>query len=83
MVNTISHMGIGLLIALVLGFKEKKRNILVFMSILPDLDFIPYIRFVLFSGSVSHDMRNQLFYLLGHREFMHSILFILLITFLI
>ena len=83
MVNTISHMGIGLLIAFALGFKEKKRNILVFMSILSALDFIPYILFVLFSGSLSHDMRNQLFYLLGHREFMHSILFILLVTFFI
>jgi len=44
------------------------------------MDFIPYILFALLSGSVSHDTRNQLFYLLGHREFMHSILFILLVT---
>ena len=28
-------------------------------------------------------MRNQLFYLCGHREFMHSILFMLLVTFLL
>ncbi len=80
MVNTLSHLGIGLLIALALGFKGKKRNILAFLAILPDLDFIPYILFVLVSGSVSHETRNQLFYLLGHREFMHSILFILLVT---
>jgi inner membrane protein len=80
MVNSLSHLGIGLLIALALGFKGKKRNIVAFMAILPDMDFIPYILFVLVSGSVSHETRNQLFYLLGHREFMHSILFILLVT---
>jgi len=80
MVNTLSHLGVGLLIALALGFKGKKRNILAFLAILPDLDFIPYILFALVSGSVSHETRNQLFYLFGHREFMHSILFILLVT---
>ena len=83
MVNTLSHLGVGLLIALALGFKGKKRNILAFLSILPDLDFIPYVLFILVSGSVSHEMRNQLFYLFDHREFMHSILFILLVTLLI
>lgn len=80
MVNTLSHLGVGLLIALALGFKGKKRNIVAFLAVLPDLDFIPYILFVLVSSSVSHETRNQLFYLLGHREFMHSILFILLVT---
>ena len=80
MVNSLSHLGIGLLIALALGFKGKKRNVVAFMSILPDMDFIPYILFALVSDSVSHETRNQLFYLLGHREFMHSILFILLVT---
>jgi inner membrane protein len=80
MVNTLSHLGIGLLIALALGFKGKKRNIVAFLSILPDMDFLPYVFFAIFSGSVSHETRNQLFYLLGHREFMHSILFILLVT---
>lgn len=80
MVNSLSHLGIGLLIALTLGFKGKKRNALGFLAILPDLDFIPYILFALISGSVSHEVRNQLFYLFGHREFLHSILFILLVT---
>lgn len=80
MVNTLSHLGIGFLIALALGFKGKKRNMVAFLAILPDLDFIPYIIFALLSSSVSHETRNQLFYLLGHREFMHSILFILLVT---
>jgi inner membrane protein len=83
MVNTLSHLGIGLLIALALGYKGKKREILAFLAILPDLDFIPFILFDLVSDSVSHETRNQLFYLLGHREFMHSILFILLVTLLI
>jgi len=83
MVNTLSHLGIGLLIALVLGFKGKKRNEVAFMSILPDLDFIPYAVFALIAGSLSHESRNQLFYLFGHREFMHSILFILFVTLLI
>ena len=83
MVNSLSHLGIGLLIALTLGFKGKKRNALGFLAILPDLDFIPYILFALISGSVSHEARNQLFYLLGHREFLHSILFILLVTFFV
>lgn len=80
MVNTLSHLGIGLLIALALGFKGKKRNALGFLAILPDLDFIPYAIFVLIGGSVSHEARNQLFYLLVHREFLHSVLFILLVT---
>jgi inner membrane protein len=83
MVNSLSHLGVGLLIALTLGFKGKKRNVLGFLAILPDLDFIPYIVFALVSSSVSHEVRNQLFYLFGHREFMHSILFILLVTLLI
>ncbi|HII81124.1 MAG TPA: metal-dependent hydrolase [Methanosarcina sp.] len=80
MVNTLSHLGIGFLITLALSFKGKKRNTVAFLSILPDLDFIPYIFFSLLGGGVSHETRNQLFYLLGHREFMHSILFILLVT---
>ena len=83
MVNSLSHLGFGLLIALVLGFKGKKRNFLAFLAILPDLDFIPYLIFALVSDYVSHEMRNQLFYLCGHREFMHSILFMLLVTFLL
>jgi len=83
MVNSLSHLGIGLLIALALGFRGKKRNALAFLAILPDLDFLPYAIFALVGGSVSHEARNQLFYLLGHREFMHSILFILFVTLLI
>lgn len=83
MVNSLSHIGVGLLIALALGFKGKKRYSLAFLALLPDLDFIPYSLFLLVSNSVSHETRNQLFYLSGHRELMHSILFILLVTLLI
>ena len=61
MVNTLSHLGVGLLIALALGFKGKKRNVLAFLSILPDLDFIPYMLFVLVSGSVSHETQKPAF----------------------
>ena len=83
MVNTLSHLGIGFLIALALGFRGKKRNFLAFLAILSDMDFIPYAVFALIDGSITHEARNQLFYLLGHREFMHSILFILFVTLLI
>ena len=31
MVKTFSHLGVGFLIALALGFKGKKRNILAFL----------------------------------------------------
>ncbi|MFA7184500.1 MAG: metal-dependent hydrolase [Victivallales bacterium] len=80
MVNTISHLGFGLLIALALNLKGKPLKTVAFLSILPDLDFIPYILFFLISDCLTHTARNQLFYLLGHREFMHSLIFIFLIT---
>jgi inner membrane protein len=83
MVNTLSHLGIGFLIALALGLKGKKLNIVAFLSVLPDMDFIPYSVFISVSSSLTHASRNQLFYLFGHREFMHSILFIALVTLLI
>lgn len=83
MVNVFSHIGVGLLIALALGLKENKLKVVVFLSMLPDLDFILYSTFVFANNSLSPEARNQLFYLIGHREFMHSILFIVLITFFI
>lgn len=83
MVNTLSHLGIGFLIALALGLRGKKLNIVAFLSVLPDLDFIPYSVFISASNSLTHETRIQLFYLFGHREFMHSILFISLVTLLI
>jgi len=83
MVNTLSHLGIGLLIALALGLRGKKLKVVAFLSVLPDLDVIPYSLFLAVNSSLSHESRNQLFYLFGHREFTHSILFILLVTLLI
>ncbi|KKH98210.1 hydrolase [Methanosarcina sp. 1.H.T.1A.1] len=83
MVNTISHIGIGLLLAYALGLKGRKRLGLVLLSIIPDLDYFSYSLFTLISGSVSHEARNQLFYLLGHREFTHSVFFAFIIALLI
>ncbi len=83
MVNSLSHLGIGFLIALALGLRGKKLKIVAFLSVLPDLDIIPYSIFISVSNSLAHETRNQFFYLFGHREFMHSILFISLVTFLI
>ncbi|HII81127.1 MAG TPA: metal-dependent hydrolase [Methanosarcina sp.] len=83
MVNTLSHLGIGILIALALGLRGKKLKIVSFLSVLPDLDIIPYSIFISVSNSLAHETRNQFFYLFGHREFMHSILFISLVTLLI
>lgn len=83
MVNTLSHLGVGLLLSYALGLKGRKRLVLLFLSLLPDLDYFTYSIFTLISGSVSHEARNQLFYLLGHRELTHSILFAFLVALLI
>lgn len=80
MVNTLSHLGIGLLLAYALGLKGRKRLVLLFLSLLPDLDYFTYSIFTLVSGNVSHEARNQLFYLLGHRELTHSIFFAFLVA---
>ena len=82
MVNTLSHFGVGFLIALALGLKGNKLKVVAFLSVLPDVDFILYSIFIFASSSLSHETRNQLFYLFWHREFTHSILFIFLVTFL-
>lgn len=83
MVNTLSHLGVGLLLSYALGLKGRKRLVVLFLSLLPDLDYFTYSIFTLISGSVSHEARNQLFYLLGHREFTHSIFFAFLVALLI
>lgn len=83
MVNTLSHIGIGLLLAHALGLKGKKKLGLVLLSIIPDLDYFTYSLFTLISGGVSHEARNQLFYLLGHREFTHSFFFAFLVALLV
>ncbi len=80
MVNTLSHLGIGLLLSYALGLKGRKRLVLLFLSLLPDLDYFTYSIFTLVSSNVSHEARNQLFYLLGHRELTHSIFFAFLVA---
>lgn len=83
MVNTLSHIGIGLLLAHVMGLKGRKRLGLVLLSIAPDFDYFTYSLFTFISGGISHEARNQLYYLLGHREFTHSIFFALVVAMLI
>lgn len=83
MVNTLSHLGVGILIALALGLRGKKLYAVAFLSVFPDLDVIPYSAFISVSNSLTHEARNQFFYLCGHREFTHSIFFITLVTFFI
>jgi inner membrane protein len=83
MVNTLSHIGIGLLLAHALGLKGRKKLGLVLFSIIPDLDYFSYSIFTLVGGGVSHEVRNQLFFLMGHREFTHSIIFALIVAFII
>lgn len=80
MVNTLSHLGVGLLLAHALGLKGRKKLVLLFLSLLPDLDYFTYSIFTLISSGVSHEARNQLFYLLGHRELTHSIFFAFLVA---
>jgi inner membrane protein len=83
MVNTLSHLGVGFLIALALGLKGNKLKVVALLSVLPDVDFIPYSLFIYVSNSLSYEARNQLFYLCWHREITHSVFFIFLITSLI
>ncbi|HET8686624.1 MAG TPA: metal-dependent hydrolase, partial [Methanosarcina sp.] len=83
MVNTLSHIGVGLLLSYALGLKGRERLVLLFLSLLPDLDYFTYSIFTLISGSVSHEARNQLFYLLGHRELTHSVFFAFFVAILI
>jgi len=78
MVNTLSHFGIGLLIASLAGLEGRRKKIILLLAILPDFDFITSLLFKLIDGSLDHQMHNSLFYLLEHREFMHSFLFIFL-----
>lgn len=83
MVNTLSHLGVGILIGLALGLKGNRFKIVALLSALPDIDFIPYSIFISVSNSLSHETRNQLYYLCWHREFTHSLVFIFLVTLLI
>lgn len=78
MVISLSHAGIGLLIVLYLGLRGRESKLVVLFSILPDFDVIPYSLFLILENKLDHETRNILFYLMGHREFMHSVLFFLI-----
>lgn len=78
MVISLSHAGIGLLIVLLSGLRGRESKLAVLFSVLPDFDFISHIIFMLLEKNLSYEMRNSLFYLMGHREFMHSILFVII-----
>ncbi len=80
MVNSLSHFGVGFLIAAVLGFKGWERICLGLLAVLPDLDFIPNFLFFAIEDMFSYEVRTQLFYIMVHREFFHSLLFILIVT---
>ncbi|MDG6244071.1 MAG: metal-dependent hydrolase [Methanolobus sp.] len=80
MVNTLSHLGIGLLIASVAGLSKRQVRIVAFMAILPDLDFILNSLLIAIDQNLSHQTYNTLYYIMGHREFMHSVLFALIVT---
>ena len=80
MVNSLSHFGVGFLIAAVLGFKGRERICLGLLAVLPDLDFIPNFLFFAIEDMFSYEVRTQLFYIMVHREFFHSLLFILIVT---
>lgn len=75
MVNTLSHLGIGLLIASVAGLNSRQIKIVAFMAILPDLDFILNTLLLLIDQNLNHQIYNSMYYLMGHREFMHSLIF--------
>ncbi|MEZ5333839.1 MAG: metal-dependent hydrolase [Methanolobus sp.] len=80
MVNTLSHLGIGLLIASVAGLNSRQIKIVAFMAILPDLDFIFSVFLMAIDQNLNHEMYNTLYYLFGHREFMHSLIFALIVV---
>ncbi|MFO8050135.1 MAG: metal-dependent hydrolase [Thermoplasmatota archaeon] len=80
--NTFTHIGAGLLIATLLGFRGKKRWGLGFLAILPDFDILTGYLLDLIDAitGLDHETYNFLFYLMEHREFSHSLLFIVLVS---
>ncbi|WP_292466188.1 metal-dependent hydrolase [Methanolobus sp.] len=80
MVNTLSHLGIGLLIASVVGLSNRQIKIVALMAILPDLDFTLNVLLLAIDQNLSHQTYNNMYYLMGHREFMHSIIFVSLVV---
>ncbi len=80
MVNTLSHLGVGLLIASAAGLSSRQVKVVALMAILPDLDFILNFMLLAIDQGLSHQAYNILYYLMGHREFMHSVIFVSLVT---
>jgi inner membrane protein len=66
----------GLIIATAFGYRGKKRWIIGFISMVPDLDVVTGILLSILDHTFGLDIttHNQLFLLLAHREFSHSIL---------
>ncbi len=68
----------GLIIATAFGYRGKRRWIIGFISMVPDLDVATGIIFSIIDYLFSLEIgtHNQMFLLLAHREFSHSILMI-------
>lgn len=81
MVNIVLHFGIGLLIASAAGLTGKRRWLIGFMAIIPDLDVVfafPY--FLNWFGNLDYSVFRITYFIFGHREFSHTPLFILVIA---
>ncbi len=85
MVTVITHFAVGILIAWVFGFKGKKKWGIGLLAAFPDIDFVTDLlfRIIDYGFYIEHDTRNLLYYILGHREFLHSWLAIIIITVII
>ena len=85
MVTTITHFAVGILIAWVFGFKGKKKWGIGILAIFPDIDILTDLFFRIIDNGfyLEHDTRNLLYYILGHREFLHSWSAIIILTVII
>ena len=82
MPSPVAHYGLGLLIAWVLGYRRKEGMKLAVLATIPDLDVATTVLFELASYfmTMSHDAYISWGYFAFHREFFHSIFFIILIS---
>jgi len=85
MVTAITHFAAGILIAWVFGFKGKKKWGIGILAALPDIDMVTDLLFKIIDNGfyLEHDTRNLLYYILGHRELLHSWLAIIIMTVII
>ncbi|MFW3146763.1 MAG: metal-dependent hydrolase [Thermoplasmatota archaeon] len=79
--NPLTHLGTALLLATVFGFRGRKRWFIGIIGMLPDADVISSYGLYYFDKlfGFDHATYNTLFYLLEHREFTHSFLFIIIV----